>query len=413
MLGFWILDPLYIGLGTLLSWFYSVVPSFAVAIILLTIAVSVLRMPLVAKQVKSQQEMQKVQPELKRIQAKYKADPQKRNEELMKLYKEHNVNPFAGCLPMLLQMPIFIVLYRLINDLGRPEPKHIPTGSDLYSALRESGGEMRSFGIDLADAASRVSGFGNLLPYLVLIALVVGTGYFQQRQMTARLPKDAINPQMQIMTKIFPAFMGFFSFSIPAGVVLYFIVSNFWQIGQQAVMFRRRQAAEAAAGSGAGAGAKGGGSKGTASPPAKPAKASKPAKGGGFMARMAEAAAERQKEQARRAQQAADADDKTDRGAGGAGGGAGGRSGAKSGGNGKVDPAARKGGGGGGKAGGGKAGGGGQARGGGGGGQARGGGGGGKGGGGNGRVTPKGGGGRAQGKGSGSRSKSRNSRRGR
>ena len=235
---FWILDPLYAGLGQLLAWFYAVIPSYAVAIILLTIAVSILRMPLVAKQVKSQQEMQKVQPELKRIQTKYKTDPQKRNEELMKLYKEHNVNPFAGCLPMLLQMPIFIVLYRLINDLGRPEPKHIPTDSALYRALSGSGGEMRSFGMDLSDVASRVSGFTNLLPYLFLIVLVVGTGYYQQRQMTARLPKDAINPQMAIMTKVFPAFMGFFSFQIPAGVVLYFIVSNMWQIGQQAVTFR-------------------------------------------------------------------------------------------------------------------------------------------------------------------------------
>ena len=217
---FWILDPLYAGLGQLLAWFYAVIPSFGVAIMLLTVAVSILRMPLVAKQVKSQQEMQRIQPELKRIQAKYKAEPQKRNEELMKLYKEHNVNPFAGCLPMLLQMPIFIVLYRLINDLGRPEPKHIPTDSSLFEALQKSGGEMRSFGLDLADSASKVSGFGNLFPYLLLIALVVGTGYYQQRQMTSRLPKDAINPQMQVMTKIFPAFMGFFSFSIPAGYTL-------------------------------------------------------------------------------------------------------------------------------------------------------------------------------------------------
>src|SRR5918911_1395533 len=125
---FWILDPLYTALGGLLAWFYSVIPSFGVAIILLTVAVSILRMPLVAKQVKSQQEMQRIQPELKRIQAKYKSEPQKRNEELMKLYKEHNVNPFAGCLPVLLQMPLFIVLYRLILNLSATPPKHIPKG---------------------------------------------------------------------------------------------------------------------------------------------------------------------------------------------------------------------------------------------------------------------------------------------
>ena len=68
--------------------------------------------------------------------------------------------------------------------------------------------------------------------------MTVATGYFQQRQMTARLPKDAINPQMQMITKIFPAIIGVVSLSVPAGVVVYFIVSNLWQIGQQAVTFR-------------------------------------------------------------------------------------------------------------------------------------------------------------------------------
>ena len=237
---FWILDPLYTALGTVLAWFYAFIPSYGIAIILLTATVSLLRMPLVAKQVKSQQEMQRIQPELKRIQAKYKTEPQKRNEELMKLYKEHNVNPFAGCLPLVLQMPLFIVLYRLILNLNhRPEPKHIPRTSALFRALQESGGKMKSFGMDLAQSASKVHG-AKLVPYAILIAVVIGTGLFQQRQMTARLPKDAVNTQVQIMGKVFPLFLGFISFSIPAGVVLYFFVSNVWQIGQQAVLFRNQ-----------------------------------------------------------------------------------------------------------------------------------------------------------------------------
>ena len=260
---FWILDPLYSALGHLVAWFYSVIPSYGVAIALLTMAVSILRMPLVAKQVKSQQEMQKIQPELKRIQTKYKADPQKRNEEMMKLYKEHKVNPFAGCLPLLLQMPLFIVLYRLILNLSRPEgPKHIPTGSELYGSLVESGGRMKSLGMDLAEKASEVKGFGTLWPYLVLIGLVLATGFYQQRQMTARMPKDGANQQMIIMTKIIPVFLAFVSWSIPAGVVVYFFVSNIWQIGQQAFLFRKKQAAEAGA-TGGGKGSKGGGGGGS------------------------------------------------------------------------------------------------------------------------------------------------------
>lgn len=257
---FWILDPLYAALGHVLSWFYAVIPSFGVAIMLLTVTVSILRMPLVAKQVRSQAEMQRIQPELKRIQTKYKTDPQKRNEEMMKLYKEHSVNPFAGCLPLLLQMPLFIVLYRLILNLSRPEgPKHIPKSSELYRELVATGGRMKSFGMDLAQKASDVQGFGKLWPYLLLIGAVLATGFFQQRQMTARMPKDGANQQMLLMTKIIPIFLAFVSWSIPAGVVVYFFVSNLWQIGQQAYLFRRKLAAEAASGGKGGGGAGGGG----------------------------------------------------------------------------------------------------------------------------------------------------------
>jgi YidC/Oxa1 family membrane protein insertase len=411
---FWILDPLYNALGNLLAWFYAVIPSFGVAIVLLTVAVSILRMPLVAKQVKSQQEMQRIQPELKRIQTKYKSEPQKRNEELMKLYKEHNVNPFAGCLPILLQMPLFIVLYRLIMDLGRPEPKHVPTTSALFRELSESGGRMKSFGMDLAEKASDVQGFGKLLPYALLIAAVVGTGLFQQRQMTSRLPKEAQNSQLAIMGKIFPAFLGFISFSIPAGVVVYFLVSNVWQIGQQAFLFRRKQAREAV-GSGDKAGGSGMGGKTTDA-------AAKPAASGGLFARLAKAtsaAASGGAPPPEAKPGSAKGASRDGKAAGSGGGSGGGGAAARAGGGGGGGGAAARAGGGrnakNGKAGGAKS----AAKGSSGGRGGRGGGdgaGGAKGGGGgrasgNGRVTPRGG-GRPQGKGQAGRSKSRNSRRG-
>ena len=222
----------------MLAFFYAVIPSYGVAIALLTVTVRIFLIPLTTKQVKSQQAMQRIQPELKRLQAKYKNDRQKLNEEMMKFYKENKVNPLAGCLPILLQAPLFIVLYRLILDLSHNDgPKHVPTSSKLFTSLVESGGEMVSWGIDLSKSASSVGG-GKALPYYLLIAITVATGYFQQRQMTARLPKDAVNPQMQMIGKIFPAIIGVVSLSVPAGVVVYFIVSNLWQIGQQAIMFR-------------------------------------------------------------------------------------------------------------------------------------------------------------------------------
>ena len=239
MLAFWILDPIYSAMGSVLAFFYSVIASYGVAIALLTVTVRIFLIPLTTKQVKSQQAMQRIQPELKRLQAKYKNDRQKLNEEMMKFYKENKVNPLAGCLPILLQAPLFIVLYRLILDLSdEGGPKHVPSDSSLYTSLVESGGEMVSWGFDLAKAASSVSGFGNAFPYYLLIAITVATGYFQQRQMTSRMPKDGINQQMQMVAKIFPVIIGFVSLSVPAGVVVYFIVSNLWQIGQQAVTFK-------------------------------------------------------------------------------------------------------------------------------------------------------------------------------
>jgi YidC/Oxa1 family membrane protein insertase len=235
---FWILDPIYDTMGRVLAFFYSVIASYGVAIALLTVTVRIFLIPLTAKQVKSQQAMQRIQPELKRLQAKHKNDRQKLNEEMMKFYKENKVNPLAGCLPILLQAPLFIVLYRLILDLSHKDgPKHVPRDSKLFTSLVESGGAMVSWGIDLSKTATSVGG-SKVVLYYALIALTVATGYFQQRQMTARLPKDAVNPQMQMITKIFPIIIGVVSLSVPAGVVVYFIVSNLWQIGQQAVTFR-------------------------------------------------------------------------------------------------------------------------------------------------------------------------------
>src|ERR671910_1826212 len=104
------LDPLYNALGAVLAFFYAIVPNEGVAIILLTVTVMLLLFPLTAKSSRSMLAMQRLQPEMKRLQAKHKGDRQKLNEEMMALYKEHGANPLSGCLPILLQMPLFIVL---------------------------------------------------------------------------------------------------------------------------------------------------------------------------------------------------------------------------------------------------------------------------------------------------------------
>jgi YidC/Oxa1 family membrane protein insertase len=234
------------GMGAILAFLYSVIPNYGLAIIGLTVVVRLLLFPLTAKQARSMQKMQQIQPELKRLQAQYKNDKQKLNEEIMKFYKENQVNPMAGCLPLVFQMPVFFALYRV---LYQPH-KHLPTDSKLFHAIcpnmtakvcgtppnHPKG--LGFLGLDLGKAASQVTGgFVDALPYFLLIALVVVSGYLQFKQTQARQTSQA-NPQMAMMGKIFPVMFAFISYRLPSGVVVYFLVSNMWQIGQQALIFR-------------------------------------------------------------------------------------------------------------------------------------------------------------------------------
>jgi YidC/Oxa1 family membrane protein insertase len=231
-------------LAGLLAFFYQLVPSYAAAITLLTLAVMVVLFPLTLKSTKNMLQMQQLQPEMKRLQQLHKNDKAKLNEEMMALYKQHGVNPVAGCLPMLLQMPVFIVMYRVIAGMshmvnGQPQPKYLGKNTDLYKALVRDGGHMKSLGIDLSNSANHHhSSFAAALPFFILVALVIITQYIQTRQMTSRTPASAQTAQTQMMTRIMPIFFGFISFSIPAGVNIYFLVSALFRILQQEAMYR-------------------------------------------------------------------------------------------------------------------------------------------------------------------------------
>jgi YidC/Oxa1 family membrane protein insertase len=244
-----VLDPLFQGLAWLIAQFYALVPSYGLAIALLTITVMVLLAPLTVKSTRSMLAMQKLQPEIRRLQAEHKNDRVALNEAMMAFYKEHKVNPLGGCLPVLLQMPVFLVMYNVIQGLTHtPEPKYLSESTRLFRDLvadhLDGAARMVSFGMDLAKSASSVGGsFTDALPYYVLVALVVATGYYQSRQMMARNPaaNDPNNVQarqMATLQKIFPVMFGFISFNIQAGVVVYFVVSNVFRIVQQTLMYR-------------------------------------------------------------------------------------------------------------------------------------------------------------------------------
>jgi YidC/Oxa1 family membrane protein insertase len=243
------------GLGAILSFFYDVIPNYGVAIILLTITVRVVLLPLAIKQIRSQHAMQKLQPHLKALEQKYKGNRQRLNEERMKLMKEHQVNPLGGCLPLLLQLPIFIALYQVLTAGGKGT-RYLPEGSALVQAIES---DTASFlGMNLAcnpNSAGRgiVEVRGNTLdcgagvvaaiPFFVMVGLMVFTTYYQQRQMQVSAGGQQ-QQQMQLILRIMPLFLGFISLSIPAGVLVYWVTTNAWQIAQQHVMLQAKARAE-------------------------------------------------------------------------------------------------------------------------------------------------------------------------
>jgi YidC/Oxa1 family membrane protein insertase len=230
------LDPLYNALGAVLAFFYAIVPNEGVAIILLTITVMLLLFPLTAKSSKSMLAMQRLQPEIKKLQAKHKGDRQKLNEEMMKLYQENKVNPLGGCLPLVVQFPVFIALFHVLRSTAAT----VPTGSSLYKAIIAAEPNGLTFlGMDLSLKAT--DNHGDLLtalPYYILVGAVFLTGFLQSRQSQRNTPPGA-NAQMQMITKVLPIAFGAFSLFFPAGLVLYFLVSNLWRLGQQELIMRK------------------------------------------------------------------------------------------------------------------------------------------------------------------------------
>ena len=277
------------GIGWVLAKIYDLVPNYGVAIILLTVLIRVILLPLGVKQIKSMQAMQAIQPKVKEIQKKYKGNKQKAQEETMKLYKESGVNPLGGCLPLLLQFPILISMYAVLRAPEvRPVPaegattsyeihnNHLPVDSALFEnvvshegtdfllmnlqcsaaqagtavPLKDSSGDPIQAGRPLVVDGTTLEGVtspssldcGNgipvKIPYFAILAFMIGTTFYQQRQMTKASPVGAQSSQQQAILKIMPVMFGIFGYTFPAGLVVYWTTSNLWQIGQQAALLR-------------------------------------------------------------------------------------------------------------------------------------------------------------------------------
>ena len=211
------LTPLEHAARHVLNWLhFSVGLPWAWSIVALTVIVRMLLVPLTVKQIHSMQNLQRYAPQMKEIQKKYKQDKQKQNEELMKFYKDNQINPAASCLPMLVQLPVFIALYYSLRAFAKePVSQHPGSLSFLH------------FIPSIADhTTSHWGGF-------VLLVIYVGS------QMASTLFMATTVDKMQRYLFMFmPVVFVFVIARFPAGLVLYWITTNFWTIGQQYALKR-------------------------------------------------------------------------------------------------------------------------------------------------------------------------------
>jgi len=207
-------------LADTLKFFHGYVGDYGVAIILLTITVRLFILPLTIKQTKSMLEMQKLQPKLKEMQEKYKDNKEKLQQEMMKFYSENKVNPLGGCLPLLLQLPIFFALFRMLMQ---------------EEALKNA----KSLGLFMLDRApSWALGHGlEFVPYLILIILLAATTYWPQRMM-------ATDPQQQKMGLYMVPLMVIFAWNLPSGILIYWVTTNMLTVIQQYVTMKAAKPAE-------------------------------------------------------------------------------------------------------------------------------------------------------------------------
>jgi YidC/Oxa1 family membrane protein insertase len=197
--------------GSILEWLFNFTsslghPSYLLAIVVLTVAIKIVLLPLNIKQMKSTKNMQLVQPQLKELQKKYANNPQKQQQEMMKLYKEHNVSPMAGCLPLLIQLPIIMILYRgLLN--------FVPAHPEAYYTIG---------GLSLGEPSPNL-----ILPFIVALAT------FGQSFVGMGKPTEAVQKYMLVGM---PIFLGYMATKFQAGICVYWITFSILGMLQQIVV---------------------------------------------------------------------------------------------------------------------------------------------------------------------------------
>ncbi len=223
----------------LLAWFYSFTHNYIIAISMIALVVMLITAPLVLKSTKGMLEMQKLQPEMKKLQNLYRSDRQKLNEEMMKLYQEHKVNPLASCLPLLLQMPVFIIMFRVLHGLstkgpdGTFAPQYLDHGSELYKSL-VGDKEMLAWGLDLSERPWHVisESFGKGMIYALLVVFLGVLYFVQQRMVASRAAvSPSVSPAQQKLMQYLPVVFAVFLVFYLTGLVIYYMAQAVFRIG--------------------------------------------------------------------------------------------------------------------------------------------------------------------------------------
>lgn len=224
-------------LGTILSFIYDLLPSFGWSIIGLTLLINLILFPLTLKQTRATRAFGMMQPDIRKLQAEHKDDSKKLQEEMIKLQREHGASP-TGCLgPMLVQMPIWFALFRLL----RTPLEFIPASSALHTSIEAGNTHWLGMDMTLTPASAFGVGFASTIPYLIAILVMVAGQFLQQAYTQAATPQDTSNPQVQMtqnITKFLPFMFGIFAWNFQAGLIVYWATSNMFRFGQQAVIYR-------------------------------------------------------------------------------------------------------------------------------------------------------------------------------
>jgi YidC/Oxa1 family membrane protein insertase len=247
-------------IGWVLAGLYSLIPNYAIAIILIGLIYMAFVVPFTLKSTRSMLAMQKLQPKMKQLQQQHKDDRLALNQALTELYKQEGVNPFGACIPTLLPLPLLYILYSVIRGLSHKTclhgttdchatPLYISPGTKMYKALVHSappglGAQMKAFGIDLtnnawADLHSKV-GIGATFGALLLLVIMTGANYYQQVQIMSLNPmvrqNQQMNSQMRLM-RFFPILFGVLCIRFATCLVLYYAVSGLFRVGQTWAMY--------------------------------------------------------------------------------------------------------------------------------------------------------------------------------